>query len=146
MPVTNPATRRIAIIGFSVCASASSSNLARRRFLHHLRKKPPSAQSMPGARTLTRPPRATCRRFPYCFSFEHKTDWSRKKAPQAENPSPSTWKDCAKKYDLMLQIFPAPGAPEAGASWDRGRRGLANPHVLRAKRSLPTCWWRASGS
>ena len=52
--------------------------------------------------------------FSYCFSFEQKTDWSRKWAPQAEILE--YMESCAKKYDLMRHIrF---GTEIAGATWD----------------------------
>jgi len=52
--------------------------------------------------------------FSYCFSFEQKTDWSRKWAPQAEILE--YMEDCAKKYDLIRHIrF---GTEIASASWD----------------------------
>ena len=52
--------------------------------------------------------------FSYCFSFEQKTDWSRKWAPQSEILE--YMEDCAKKYDLLRHIrF---GTEIAGANWD----------------------------
>ena len=40
--------------------------------------------------------------FSYCFSFEQKTDWSRKWAPQAEILA--YMEHCARKYDLHRHI------------------------------------------
>jgi len=40
--------------------------------------------------------------FAYCFSFEQKTDWSRKWAPQSEILA--YLEHCARKYDLLSQI------------------------------------------
>jgi cation diffusion facilitator CzcD-associated flavoprotein CzcO len=40
--------------------------------------------------------------FSYCFSFEQKTDWSRKWAPQSEILD--YMEDCARKYDLLRHI------------------------------------------
>lgn len=40
--------------------------------------------------------------FAYCFSFEQKTDWSRKWAPQAEILG--YLQHCARKYDLLRRI------------------------------------------
>src|ERR1700685_4447112 len=54
--------------------------------------------------------------FSYCFSFEQKTDWSRKWAPQAEILE--YMEQCATKYDLFRHIrF---GTEIAGAPWDDG--------------------------
>ena len=52
--------------------------------------------------------------FSYCFSFEQKTDWSRKWAPQSEILEYID--SCARKYDLMRHIrF---NTEIAGARWD----------------------------
>src|SRR5271166_3448541 len=54
--------------------------------------------------------------FSYCFSFEQKTDWSRKWAPQPEILE--YMESCAKKYDLFRHIrF---GKEIAAATWDEG--------------------------
>ena len=52
--------------------------------------------------------------FSYCFSFEQKTDWSRKWAPQSEILE--YMEGCARKYDLARHIrF---NTEIAGARWD----------------------------
>src|SRR5438552_3307187 len=52
--------------------------------------------------------------FSYCFSFEQKTDWSRKWAPQEEIRD--YMDHCARKYDVLRHIrF---GSEVAGARWD----------------------------
>ena len=52
--------------------------------------------------------------FSYCFSFEQKTDWSRKWAPQSEILE--YMESCARKYDLARHIrF---NTEIAGARWD----------------------------
>ena len=52
--------------------------------------------------------------FSYCFSFEQKTDWSRKWAPQSEILE--YMESCARKYDLTRHIrF---NTEIAGARWD----------------------------
>lgn len=52
--------------------------------------------------------------FSYCFSFEQKTDWSRKWAPQSEILE--YMESCARKYDLGRHIrF---NTEIAGARWD----------------------------
>jgi cation diffusion facilitator CzcD-associated flavoprotein CzcO len=52
--------------------------------------------------------------FSYCFSFEQKTDWSRKWAPQSEILE--YMESCARKYDLERHIrF---NTEIAGARWD----------------------------
>jgi cation diffusion facilitator CzcD-associated flavoprotein CzcO len=52
--------------------------------------------------------------FSYCFSFEQKTDWSRKWAPQSEILE--YMENCARKYDLARHIrF---NTEIAGARWD----------------------------
>jgi len=52
--------------------------------------------------------------FSYCFSFEQKTDWSRKWAPQSEILE--YMESCARKYDLVRHIrF---NTEIAGARWD----------------------------
>jgi len=54
--------------------------------------------------------------FSYCFSFEQKTDWSRKWAPQAEILA--YMEHCAEKYGLMPHIrF---GVEFTGATFDPG--------------------------
>src|SRR5262249_42704254 len=54
--------------------------------------------------------------FAYCFSFEQKTDWSRKWAPQAEILE--YMEHCARKYDLLRHIrF---GTEISAASWEGG--------------------------
>lgn len=40
--------------------------------------------------------------FLYCFSFEQKTDWSRKWSPQAEIQQ--YMEDCARKYDILPHV------------------------------------------
>ena len=52
--------------------------------------------------------------FSYCFSFEQKTDWSRKWAPQSEILE--YMENCARKYDLARHLrF---NTEIAGAQWD----------------------------
>ena len=52
--------------------------------------------------------------FSYCFSFEQKTDWSRKWAPQSEIFD--YMEGCVRKYDLLPHIrF---NTEVAGAKWD----------------------------
>ena len=52
--------------------------------------------------------------FSYCFSFEQKTDWSRKWAPQEEIRD--YMDHCARKYDVLRHIrF---GSEVTGARWD----------------------------
>src|SRR5262245_61863413 len=52
--------------------------------------------------------------FVYCFSFEQKSDWSRKWAPQAEILA--YIEHCARKYDLLRHVrF---GTEVAGAHFD----------------------------
>ncbi|MGO9449816.1 MAG: flavin-containing monooxygenase [Candidatus Binataceae bacterium] len=52
--------------------------------------------------------------FSYCFSFEQKTDWSRKWAPQSEILE--YMESCARKYDLARHIRFT--TEIAGARWD----------------------------
>jgi cation diffusion facilitator CzcD-associated flavoprotein CzcO len=55
--------------------------------------------------------------FAYCFSFEQKTDWSRKWAPQAEILE--YMEHCAARYDLLPHLrF---GTEIAGGRFDAGR-------------------------
>ena len=124
MPVTSPATRRIAIIGsgFSgLCLGIQLKRLGIDSFTIFEK-----ADRLGGTWRENTYPGAACDvpSFSYCFSFEQKTDWSRKWAPQAEILE--YMESCAKKYDLMRHIrF---GTEIAGATWDEDARGLANPH------------------
>ena len=114
MAVTSPAPRRIAIIGsgFSgLCLGIQLKRLGIDSFTIFEK-----ADRLGGTWRENTYPGEGCDvpSFSYCFSFEQKTDWSRKWAPQAEILQ--YMEDCAKKYDLMRHIrF---GTEIAGATWD----------------------------
>lgn len=114
MSMNSRATRRIAIIGsgFSgLCLGIQLTRLGIDSFTIFEK-----SDRLGGTWRDNTYPGAACDvpSFSYCFSFEQKTDWSRKWAPQAEILQ--YMEDCAKKYDLMRHIrF---GTEIAGASWD----------------------------
>jgi cation diffusion facilitator CzcD-associated flavoprotein CzcO len=114
MPSNNHPTRRIAIIGsgFSgLCLGIQLKRLGIHSFTIFEK-----ANRLGGTWRENTYPGAACDvpSFSYCFSFEQKTDWSRKWAPQSEILE--YMEDCAKKYDLIRHIrF---GTEIAGASWD----------------------------
>ncbi|MGB9382842.1 flavin-containing monooxygenase [Candidatus Binatus sp.] len=114
MPTNNRATRRIAIIGsgFSgLCLGIQLKRLGIDSFTIFEK-----ADRIGGTWRENTYPGAACDvpSFSYCFSFEQKTDWSRKWAPQPEILE--YMEGCAKKYDLFPHIrF---GTEIAGATWD----------------------------
>ena len=114
MPLNSRTTRRIAIIGsgFSgLCLGIQLKRLGIDSFTIFEK-----ADRLGGTWRENTYPGAACDvpSFSYCFSFEQKTDWSRKWAPQSEILE--YMENCAKKYDLFRHIrF---GTEIAGASWD----------------------------
>ncbi len=114
MPLNSRGTRRIAIIGagFSgLCLGIQLKRLGVDSFTIFEK-----SDRLGGTWRDNSYPGAACDvpSFSYCFSFEQKTDWSRKWAPQSEILE--YMEQCAKKYDLVRHIrF---GTEIAGASWD----------------------------
>ena len=114
MSLKNRATRRIAIVGsgFSgLCLGIQLKRLEIDSFTIFEK-----SDRLGGTWRDNSYPGAACDvpSFSYCFSFEQKTDWSRKWAPQSEILD--YMEDCAKKYDLYRHIrF---GAEIASAAWD----------------------------
>jgi cation diffusion facilitator CzcD-associated flavoprotein CzcO len=115
MPVdSNSASRRIAIIGsgFSgLCLGIKLKRLGIDSFTIFEK-----AARVGGTWRDNTYPGAACDvpSFAYCFSFEQKTDWSRKWAPQSEIFD--YMEECARKYDLLRHIrF---NTEVASAKWD----------------------------
>jgi cation diffusion facilitator CzcD-associated flavoprotein CzcO len=110
----NTATRRIAIVGsgFSgLCLGIQLTRLGIDSFTIFEK-----SDRLGGTWRDNTYPGAACDvpSFSYCFSFEQKTDWSRKWAPQSEILD--YMEDCAKKYDLIRHIRFS--TEIASAEWD----------------------------
>jgi len=114
MPLNSRATRRIAIIGsgFSgLCLGIQLKRLGIDSFTIFEK-----SDRLGGTWRDNTYPGAACDvpSFSYCFSFEQKTDWSRKWAPQSEIME--YMEHCAKKYDILRHIRFR--TEIAGAVWD----------------------------
>jgi len=114
MPDTSPARRRVAIIGSGFSGLCLAIQLKRSGIDSFTIFE--KSEHLGGTWRDNTYPGACCDvpAFAYCFSFEQKTDWTRKWAPQSEILAYMEY--CARKYDLMPHIrF---GTEIAAARWD----------------------------
>ena len=138
---TRPARPRIAIIGsgFSgLCLGIELQKAGFRSFTIYEK-----AIALGGTWRDNTYPGAACDMpsFAYCFSFEQKTDWSRKWAPQPEILA--YMEHCARKYDLLPHIRFRHRDRSARFDDARSSGGCAR---RRAKSSRPRCWSAGSAS